>query len=278
VKRTVLFSTIRVQKFLALAMASLASSISAEVLAAGSIELTQEDNTYYRGEDPTVKFKGHSACPDSSHWGFGMKAVFDDGNFIVYLVCDSNANNTELTCEIPISMYGLGPCAHTMWLRGDVRVPDCGGFHYEEMESNAIRVWLDNPATTAADGSPKTCDGFPDCAEGHVTVSGPVDVATGRMFHQMTDLRIDGPLPIEFTRRFDSRVAGASPLGSGWQHSYMVHLVGSGTRRTLVNEQFRAIEFIKNPSGGWDGTSIDNLRLVQGTDPPWQVVDPHGKK
>ncbi len=48
----------------------------------------------------------------------------------------------------------------------------------------------------------------------------PVDVATGKVFTDFTDLDLPGPLPLRFERVWYSTSTYAGPLGHGWHHSY----------------------------------------------------------
>lgn len=83
--------------------------------------------------------------------------------------------------------------------------------------SGTIQVWQDPY---------KDCTGPEDCNKS--TVGRPVDVATGKMYHEMVDLRIQGPLPIEFLRRYDSQSAFNGAMGFGWQHAYQMRIEAPG--------------------------------------------------
>src|SRR5690606_14840545 len=49
----------------------------------------------------------------------------------------------------------------------------------------------------------------------------PVDVATGRLLTDHTDLELPGSLPLRFERDYDTAASGDSgPLGYGWSHNY----------------------------------------------------------
>ena len=53
------------------------------------------------------------------------------------------------------------------------------------------------------------------------TVTGhPVDVATGRVFTDNTDLELPGPLPFEWKRSWSGTSTYQGDLGHGWHHSY----------------------------------------------------------
>ncbi|WP_299036677.1 DUF6531 domain-containing protein [uncultured Pseudokineococcus sp.] len=56
---------------------------------------------------------------------------------------------------------------------------------------------------------------------GICTVTGhPVDVATGKVFTDLTDFALPGPLPFAFERVWFSTSTYAGPLGRGWHHAF----------------------------------------------------------
>jgi YD repeat-containing protein len=134
--------------------------------------------------------------------------------------------------------------------------------------SNTVQVWQDPY---------KTCTGPGDCNKS--TVGRPVDVATGKMFHEMTDLRIQGPLPIEFTRRYDSQSTFNGAMGFGWQHAYQMRIEPAGTnRQVFVDRTGRRIYFAKNGQGAWQENFIEHLTLEAPGSPAWRVTDKHQTK
>jgi RHS repeat-associated protein len=52
------------------------------------------------------------------------------------------------------------------------------------------------------------------------TTGHPVDIATGKVFTDCTDLELPGPLPLRFERVWYSTSTYVGPLGHGWHHSY----------------------------------------------------------
>ncbi len=77
-----------------------------------------------------------------------------------------------------------------------------------------------------------------------VVTGHPVDVATGRMFTDNVDFELPGPMPLTFTRVYDSSLsARRGPLGHGWYHSLDVALWGETGRMVWRSEQGREIEF-----------------------------------
>ena len=67
----------------------------------------------------------------------------------------------------------------------------------------------------------------------------PVDVATGRLFTELVDLELPGPIPLRFERRYDSNRAGREGvLGFGWSHTYEQKLWFELRRKSLDGFQF----------------------------------------
>lgn len=111
-------------------------------------------------------------------------------------------------------------------------------------------------------------------------VGQPVNVATGEMHHKATDLVIQGPLPIVFSRRYESRSDYDGPFGYGWTHSYDMRLESpGGSRPIFVDKDGRRIYFNKTQIRGggthtteWDSNRIDQLSLDSDS-PNWVVRD-----
>ena len=121
----------------------------------------------------------------------------------------------------------------------------------------------------------KDCIGPPKCQEGAGQVGQPCDVATGKMYHEMTDLTIQAALPIKFVRRYDSQSTVNGSLGYGWRHSYAMRVAGSGANREVFTDaQGRQVYFNRLSAGVWDDNRIEKLSLIQGS-PPWRVTDKH---
>lgn len=172
------------------------------------------------------------------------QTVFCDG------ICSGNSGFFQLD-EPP------GGCRHTIRL--------IGTFIPQGMRASAPAAFWSSPF--------KDCTGVKGCNRS--SVGKPVDVATGKMYYEMTDLSIQGPLPITFSRRYDSQSAVDGPMGYGWQHSYQLRIEGAGTgREVLVDREQRRIYFNQLPMGaGWDANRIDNLALISGGTSTWRVTD-----
>src|SRR5262249_6986078 len=141
------------------------------------------------------------------------------------------------------SGFGLS-CNHTLEIVGGVN--DVGGDcsvnpAYVNRSSNPVTLWINNYWTPEPDDMVH-CSGPPpskpgSCETLRPAVGRPVDLATGGMFHDMSDLRIQGPIPIDFSRRYESAWASVDgSMGFGWQHSYMIRLtdLGDAKKKTLV--------------------------------------------
>ena len=133
--------------------------------------------------------------------------------------------------------------------------------------SSTIAVWQ----------SPrKECTDLDGCNQS--TVGNPVDVATGKMYHEIVDMKISGPLPIEFLRRYDSQSSFNAELGFGWQHAYQMRIEPDGNRQVFVDRRGRRIYFGKNAQGVWQENRIEHLALTAPGSPTWRVTDKHQTK
>jgi RHS repeat-associated protein len=57
------------------------------------------------------------------------------------------------------------------------------------------------------------------------TIGDPIDIATGELYDQRTDLKLSGPFGLTFTRFYSSQFPGTTDLGGGnWTHNYAAHL------------------------------------------------------
>ncbi len=68
---------------------------------------------------------------------------------------------------------------------------------------------------------------YPDPKQGNF-ISDPVSVTTGEFYENDTDLRVEGPLPIVFSRNYTSRNTSRSELGYNWLSGYPAYLIPSG--------------------------------------------------
>lgn len=161
-------------------------------------------------------------------------------------------------------LANLPDCRHVVELRYSMylaRVPRC--MTPGNWTSSAPAAFWSTPYAS--------CTTCADCDKN--TVGKPVDVATGRMFHSWTDLRVRGPLPIVFTRRYDSQSTYDGPLGYGWQHSYSMRLLPAGNNRIVfIDDQGRRIFFNRLATGGWDASRIDHLVLSELGTPAWRIT------
>ena len=115
-------------------------------------------------------------------------------------------------------------CQHTIALIAYMPVPPgCSGSQ-PQAESAPQVIWT----TPMVD-----CVGGGECGDA-TTVGNPVDVATGKMYHEMTDIVVRGPLPIEFERYYDTTTTDDGPLGYGWRHSYSMRLEDAGFGRKIL--------------------------------------------
>lgn len=71
----------------------------------------------------------------------------------------------------------------------------------------------------------------------------PVDVADGKLFTDWVDFEIAGPIPMEWERTYYSASPYQGPLGTGWRHSFDIHLDDDPVEAGLVlqNQEGRHI-------------------------------------
>lgn len=105
------------------------------------------------------------------------------------------------------------------------------------------------------------CPPPPSCAIS--TMGGPVDVATGKMTYDQEDLRIDGPLPMAFSRRYAHRTRTTlGGFGYGWTHSYNLSLANMGGGKLFRTAEGRDVLFPVNISGGYVYNQRDRMTLA----------------
>jgi len=272
----------------------------------------------------TIDWIVYSGCPklgSSSYFvidgGTGRSSPLDK-SFSQYVqhidpvLGDDTDGNKEHSTPLKYSAEFLlkHPCKHTvqLWAVPTTAV-NCDGVpnHLDPVLSNEMTIWIDSPPgyqdpVDPFPGNPKTES---SCSNGPAeppTVGCPVDIANGKMYHQMVDLRIDGPLPIEFVRRYDSKYAGyPGVMGNGWQNNGMMHLQGLAATidpfighmsQVFVDQQMRRVTFncknlplqVRHPISGspgvcngvWWPDKIEHLTLTQDDDQHWHIKDKHG--
>jgi RHS repeat-associated protein len=186
--------------------------------------------------------------------------------------CDGTSEScNNVTKTITIDGNDFAGCLNTIRLEMSPRPfcsPTCISPCSAAILSATVKVWQ---------SAYKDCTGPEDCNKS--TVGRPIDVATGKMYHEMTDLIIRGPLSIELTRRYDSQSTDNGPVGFGWHHSYLMRLEDPGNnQRVFVDGQGRRVHFARNTQGGWEENRIDHLLLTQPGTPAFRVTDKHQTK
>ncbi len=89
----------------------------------------------------------------------------------------------------------------------------------------------------------------------------PVDVATGRVLTDSTDLEIEGVIPFKFERNYYSASTYDGPLGIGWHHSYDQSISVRDDSIILRGEDGREIEFDYISGGESTYDPVERLRL-----------------
>lgn len=170
------------------------------------------------------------------------------------------------------TLFVTPDCEHTVHLIAYMGVPGSCGSTQPQAVSSEHLFWTSTLAECVA--GQKSCKA--------TKVAGPIDVTTGEMDYEITDLTLAGPLPIELVRHYDSRSTFDGPLGYGWQHNYLIRLVsGSATRMVFVDAEAHRTQFRKSGQGVWVENEVDHLTLTPGTlpaAPAWTVMDPNRKR
>jgi hypothetical protein len=261
---------------------------------AGQVVKTYDDNAFVDPQYDTVQvhWRGWSLCTIGA-WGrievgaeidgkaSGMSYSFSGGT----LGGSGCAHSNNLIA--PPSPFSLPPGQHTLQVVGYAATEDCNGS--VPVKSRPVTLWVGQDMASSG-FEPSSCE-LPEVSSA-TEIGKPVNISTGKMYHEMVDLSIQGPIPIGFSRRFDSRSILDGAMGYGWQHSYMVRLedLSSDTTRTLVDSQVRRVRFNcavgtlgsgSNPDPGclgvWHPNGYDHLKLTEGGEFPWSVEDKHGK-
>jgi RHS repeat-associated protein len=220
-------------------------------------------------------------CPGSGQccWHYGGIGAKWDGGASGGIVDQVSGNCGETNVGRVVSTQPSGDGPHSLSISAGVfdSVPlFCSdGYLTRNEQSNPINVWFPSDSSM-----PDWSDGLPDDATD--TVGCPVEVATGRMYHEMTDMVIDGPLPIVFKRRYTSTSSDSGALGHGWQHTYMVRLteLSNSVRHTFINEQMRKVAFTcRTFSSGSCTEWVENpfYHMTLSHDSLWHVREKHGK-
>ena len=101
------------------------------------------------------------------------------------------------------------------------------------------------------------------------TIGMPIDVATGELWNEKTDLALSGPFGLSFTRFYGSQTAGSADLGgTNWRHPYAVDLdvsnAGNG-KVTYYDTEGMPYYFTGVTAGGaaaYDGIRGSQLALL----------------
>lgn len=240
---------------------------------------------------------------EGDSWGCGAAFVLDGGAWISGIVNgalgNSGCSHTDWFEGFPETSAGRWSnqsCKHTLQVRTYFPV---NGVCLAQADapfvdsSEEIILWID-ALNTSEHETQETCTGGAlGCPP---EIGRPVNLANGRMHHDMVDVHIDGPLPIEFSRRYDSGSIDDGPMGYGWQHSFMARLVGMANpfQKTFIDENMRRISFncaSGDPGNGFDipahcnglwlEDNVSNMSLAEepvGSVPRWRVTDKYQKE
>ncbi|PIU31653.1 MAG: hypothetical protein COT06_06995, partial [Syntrophobacteraceae bacterium CG07_land_8_20_14_0_80_61_8] len=104
----------------------------------------------------------------------------------------------------------------------------------------------------------------PEPSECDISKTGhPVDVASGKMWADQEDLRIDGPVPLVFTRRYNQRLKAVNgPFGYGWTHGYNMTVWTSAGAAHFRDGGGHEVIFAQDLAGGYAGNRRDHLSFA----------------
>ncbi|RLE33237.1 MAG: hypothetical protein DRJ61_07665 [Acidobacteria bacterium] len=194
---------------------------------------------------------------DVNHPDYGPEKVTD---FKLY-VDGSNHLSTYSTStqEAWVDFADLG-CAPVIrvWIRFFVS----GVFpHFVDLYSEPIQIYIDDVNRCLPE--PENCE---------QDVGGPIDVASGHMWYDISDLQLGGAFPINLSRRYRSDEDTDGSLGIGWRHSYMMSLEVSGGSAKFHDAKGRTIPF-GNALGSFYPNHHAHLNLTD-TGSGYEVHDP----
>lgn len=104
----------------------------------------------------------------------------------------------------------------------------------------------------------------------------PVEIASGRMFTSKTDFQIDGRVPINFERIYDtSAIDYEGSLGWGWTHPYERHLWESKKYNCLIlrDNENRQIRFDKLTVGARSFQPLERMWLERSGELEYKIFD-----
>ncbi|MDQ6942718.1 MAG: DUF6531 domain-containing protein, partial [Candidatus Eremiobacteraeota bacterium] len=130
--------------------------------------------------------------------------------------------------------------------------------------NNCTLAIIDNMYVNLRTGTPWTQSATPSeraCGRCNGTSIGkPIDVATGELWNEKTDLALSGPFGMSFSRFYGNQTAGSADLGgTHWLHSYSSRLDVTGLSSgavTYVDSQGMPYYFTSVAAGS---SSYDNL-------------------
>lgn len=165
-------------------------------------------------------------------------------------ICSGTGGTLGLDTSSPPLVNGY--CVYVIHLRGTD-----GSFNYD---SGDLVIYDLAKPYSGCQGAPTRCAGGSSATAPQM--GRPVDLATGKMWAETEDLRIDSPLPLVFSRRYNHKRASVNgPLGYGWTHNFNVSVSSLNGSYVFRNEEGRDIYFTPT-LGGIFGASRDHLNFA----------------
>jgi len=96
----------------------------------------------------------------------------------------------------------------------------------------------------------------------------PVDIATGKVFTEIQDFKVTGPIPLEWNRKWFSTSVYRGPFGHGWHWNYDIALAVDPKENAIVvrMEDGRPAIFPPLLVGGSETNPFENLTLTRDKD------------
>ncbi len=210
----------------------------------------------YNGMNKAAQGSGASrpeaTCPDPTNWSWsGWSDPTVDPNIQVSFSPTTSSNGGSCTVNDPTVSVTLTRTAvfntNYPYITGHVNgaytfcLPPSEGGCAGPNSEGAINVALiegnQSPFTFQPERPCGRCNG--------TTIGHPIDVATGELWNQKTDLQLSGPFGLSFTRFYGSQTAGTPELGdSNWLHNYSARLdVDSAVAGVVTYYDFQGMPY-----------------------------------
>ncbi len=187
--------------------------------AVSTIKLLHQENLNGRKIFLATSNNWASVAPQLSGYGSTTNTLAGQvisGNSVLLLPQDATISLTNITSWVGSGWVVLetNPASTQVSIAMLIGGAFSGGY---ELIPNALNTSLEQTLVTPSANSVPVQVSSPHSSE-------PVDLQSGAYLNQTTDLKIDGPMGIQFTRYYNSQQCNRSgPLGFGWTHSLNIY-------------------------------------------------------